>query len=97
MVDHPVLTDPDLSVPITLLRFNGGTVETRGVVSTLDEKRADVEEEFKDAGAQAWVAGHHEPEEIEFVIAAGRRYRALGGATLAGAGWQSTRLALINI
>ena len=83
-----------MSVPITLLRFDGGTVETRGVVSHIDERSADVQENFPDAGAQAWVSGHHEPDDVEFVVAAGRRYRALGGATLAGAGWQSTRLAL---
>ena len=97
MFDHPVLTDPDMSAPITLEHFDGTKSETRGRVSRLDETAADVMAEFTGAGAQAWVAGRFEPEEIEFVIVNGHRYRALGGATLAGGGWQSTRLALLSI
>ena len=34
---HPVLEDPDLSVPITLLAYDGSVTETRGVVAHLDE------------------------------------------------------------
>ena len=93
-MSHPVLTDPSISVPVTIQMFTGTRFETRGVVSTLDETAATVMAEFTGAGRQVWVSGRYEPEEVEFVDINGRRYRALGGATLAGNGWQSTRLAL---
>ena len=91
---HPVYEDPDLSVPITLRHYDGTVSETRGVVSTLDESASTLTAEFTGAGAQAWVSGRYEPDEIEFVTANGRTHRALGGAALAGGGFQSTRLAL---
>ena len=94
MVDHPVLTDPDLSVPVSLLHYDGTVSETRGVLSTLDETAGTVMAEFTGAGAQAWVSGRYEPEAIEFVVANGRRHRALGGAPLGGGEFSSTRLVL---
>ena len=96
MFDHPVLTDPDFSAAITLEHFDGTESETRGRVSRLDESAADVRAEFTGDGTQAWVAGRYEPDEIEFVIVNGHRYRAVGGAPLGGGEFSSTRLALID-
>ena len=87
MTGHPVLDDPDLSAPITLVRFDGSRIETRGVMSRLDETAASVRLGFTDAGRQAYVAvkaalGDHE---VEFVQdAAGARYRVLSTVNLSG-------------
>ena len=96
MSGHPVLDDPDLSAPLDLIRFDGTMIETRGVMSRLDESAADVRAGYSTKGRQAWVSTTSplEDDRIEFVRdAAGNRYRVLAVTDLFGP-WRSARLQL---
>ena len=95
VADHP-LTDPDLSEAMHLIRFDGSLIETRGVMSRLDQGASDVHAEFSGRGRQAWVSlesrlGAHE---VEFVRTAdGARFRVLATVNLSGV-FRSARLQL---
>ena len=96
MSSHPVLTDPDLSAPFDLIRFDGSRIETRGIMSFLDEGSGAVRAGYSTKGRQAWVSVDSplEGDPIEYLRDAdGNRFRVLAVTDLLGA-WRSARLQL---
>ena len=76
-MSHPVLSDPDTSTALTLTRFDGTLIQTRGIVSRLDETGADIKAAFVGTGPQAWVDGRFGDSEIEYLTVGAVRWRVL--------------------
>ena len=97
MTLHPVYGDPDISVALDLIRFDETVIETRGVMSRLDESPADVGKAFTRSGRQAWVSTPRRLDEDEIAFlrtGAGIRYRVLATVPLGGPPHWSARLQL---
>ena len=93
---HPVLSDPDLSIPIVLRHHDGTATETTGIVSQLPESAAELRGALSEGGWQAWVARdrHFEDGEFSHLEARGRRWRVLALTNLSSVLGGSARLQL---
>ena len=70
---HPAITDPDLSIPITLLRYDGTLTATRGIVSVLPQTAGQLngaEGAFSESGRNAYTETVADPGGVAQVRAA---------------------------
>ena len=94
-----------LSIPLTLIYYDGGEVETRGVFSRLSQSSGELRAAFGEDGALAYTPVPDTPDQIEFVRLTedGREatYRVLdrettGGAFMSVASLACTRFQLVG-
>lgn len=99
MAENPVLSDPDLSVPITLVHENGSETATRGVVGRRPAGATGFEGSFDDTGLTAWTPPPASRSPVASVRVADTEYETLEsdetmGAVFASGAFGSARFLL---
>lgn len=103
---NPVLSETGplaLSVPLTLVRYDGTTVSTRGVMARLEQSEGQVESAFSESDRQCYVSGTYARNTVEFVRITRdgdeTDYRVIDtqpylGAEFGSVDWETTRFML---
>ena len=98
-VIEEVLTDPELSAPVTLHHYGGAVTETRGVYRKLPESPAHLMGSFSKSGPNVWVPTPENAAPVERVTVNGSKWRAFDAEQVGSlAAWvgTSTRYQLVH-
>ena len=76
-VTAEVLTDPELSVPVTLHHYGNTVTQTRGVYRKLPESPAQLMGSFSKSGPNVWVASPENEARVEYVTVGGAKRHVL--------------------
>ena len=99
-VIEEVLSDPELSVPVTLWHVDDTATRTRGVFRRLAQSAAQLMGSFSKSGPNVWVSTPANESPVQNVTVNGGTFRVLDSEQVgnAGASWigTSTRYQLID-